>query len=39
MAIHSNGQTDFSFPHIEGIRLGTGEEVDEVCVFILGFWL
>ena len=30
MAIHSSGQTVFSFPHIEGIiTLGEGEEVDE----------
>ena len=31
MAIHSNGQTVLSFPHIEGITLGAGEEVDEVA--------
>ena len=32
MAIHSSGQTVFSFPHIEGfITLGAGEEVDEVA--------
>ena len=31
MAIHSSGQTVFSLSHIEGIRLGTGEEVDEVA--------
>ena len=30
MAIHSSGQTVFSFPYIEGITLGAGEEVDEV---------
>ena len=30
MAIHSSGQTIFSFTHIEGITLGAGEEVDEV---------
>ena len=30
MAIHSSGQTIFSFTHIEEITLGTGEEVDEV---------
>ena len=29
MAIHSGGQTIFSFSHIEGITLGAGEEVDE----------
>jgi hypothetical protein len=31
MAIHSSGQIVFSFPHIEGITLGAGEEVDEVA--------
>ena len=31
MAIHSSGQTVFSFPYIEGITLGAGEEVDEVA--------
>ena len=31
MAIHSSGQTVFSLTHIEGITLGTGEEVDEVA--------
>ena len=31
MAINSRGQTIFSFTHIEGITLGTGEEVDEVA--------
>ena len=31
MAVHSSGQTIFSFAHIEGITLGTGEEVDEVA--------
>ena len=31
MAIHSSGQTVFSFPYIEGIKLGAGEEVDEVA--------
>ena len=31
MAIHSSGQTVLSFPNIEGITLGTGEEVDEVA--------
>ena len=30
MAIHSSGQTVFSLPHIEGITLGEGEEVDQV---------
>ena len=30
MAIHSSGQTIFSLAHIEGITLGTGEEIDEV---------
>ena len=31
MAINSRGQTIFSFTHIEGITLGTGEEVHEVA--------
>ena len=31
VAIHSSGQTIFSLAHIEGISLGTGEEVDEVA--------
>ena len=31
MAIHSSGQTIFSLSHIEGITLGTSEEVDEVA--------
>ena len=31
MAIHSSGQTVFSLTHIEGITLGSGEEVDEVA--------
>ena len=31
MAINSRGQTIFSFTHIEGITLGTGEEVDEIA--------
>ena len=31
MPIHSSGQTDFGFTHIEGITLGAGEEVDEVA--------
>ena len=31
LAIHSNGQTIFSFTHIEGITLDAGEEVDEVA--------
>ena len=31
VAIHSSGQTVFSFPYIEGITLGAGEEVDEVA--------
>ena len=31
MAIHSSGQTVFSFSHIDGITLGAGEEVDEVA--------
>ena len=31
MAIHSSGQTIFSLAHIEGIRLGAGEEVDEIA--------
>jgi hypothetical protein len=31
VAIHSSGQIIFSFTHIEGITLGTGEEVDEVA--------
>ena len=30
MAIHFNGQTAFSLTRIEGITLGSGEEVDEV---------
>ena len=29
MAIHSSGQTIFSLAHINGITLGTGEEVNE----------
>ena len=31
MAIHSTGQTVFSFSHLEDITLGAGEEVDEVA--------
>ena len=31
MAIHSSGQTISSLAHIEGITLGTGEEVDVVA--------
>ena len=31
MPIHSSGQTVFSLPHIEGITLSAGEEVDEVA--------
>ena len=31
MAIHSSGQTVFSFPHIEVITLGVGKQVDEVA--------
>ena len=31
VTIPSSGQTSFSFSHIEGITLGTGEEVDEVA--------
>ena len=31
MVVHSSRQTVFSFPHIEGITLGAGEEVDEVA--------
>ena len=31
MVIHSSVQTIFSFIHIEGITLGTGEEVVEVA--------
>ena len=31
VTIHSSGQTIFSLAHIEGITLGTGEEVDEVA--------
>ena len=31
MPIHSNGNTVFSLPHIEGITLGAGEEVNEVA--------
>jgi hypothetical protein len=31
VAIHSSGQTIFSLSHIEGITLGTGEEIDEVA--------
>ena len=30
VTIHSNGKTIFSFTHIEGIPLGTGEGVDVV---------
>ena len=30
MAIHSSGQSIFSFPKIKGITLGVGEEVDEI---------
>ena len=30
MVIHSSGQTISSHAQIEGITLGTGEEVDEV---------
>ena len=30
MPIHSSGQTVFSFPHIEGVTLGTGD-VNEVA--------
>jgi hypothetical protein len=31
VAIHSSGQNIFSYPHIESIILGAGEEVDEVA--------
>jgi hypothetical protein len=31
VAIHSSGQTIFSFTHIEDITLGVGEEVDKVA--------
>ena len=31
MAIHSNGQTIFSFTHIKDITLGADEKVDEVA--------
>ena len=31
MDIHSSGHTIFSLPHMEGITLGAGEEVDEVA--------
>jgi hypothetical protein len=31
VAIHSSGQTIFSLAHIEGITLGTSEEVDKVA--------
>ena len=31
MPIHSSGQTVFHLPRIEGITLGTGEEVDELA--------
>ena len=31
MAIPSSGQTVFSYTHIEGIKLGTDEELDEVA--------
>ena len=31
MAIHSSGQTVFCLPHIDGIILGAGEEIDEVA--------
>ena len=31
MAIHSSGQTGFSLSHIEGIKLGVGEEIDEIA--------
>jgi hypothetical protein len=31
VTIRSSGQTVLSFPHIEGITLGAGEEVDEVA--------
>ena len=31
MAIDSSAQTTFGFPHIKGIILNAGEEVDEVA--------
>ena len=31
MPIHSSGQTVFRLPHIEGVTLGAGEEVDEAA--------
>ena len=31
MTIHSSGQTIFDFIHVEGITLGTGEEVNVVA--------
>ena len=36
MAIHSSGQTVFSFPNIEGFTVGAGEEVDEVAGIACG---
>ena len=29
--IHSSGRTVFRLPHIQGITLGAGEEVDEIA--------
>ena len=31
MAIHSSGQTIFSFTDLEGITQGAGEEIDEAA--------
>ena len=31
VATHSNGQTIFSFTHIEGITVDAGEEVEQVA--------
>ena len=31
MSIHSSGQTISGLPHLEGITLGTGEEVYEIA--------
>ena len=31
MTIHSSEKIIFSFTYIEGITLGAGEEIDEVC--------
>jgi hypothetical protein len=39
VAIHSSGQTIFSFTHIEGITLGAGEEVLEVSGGTIGMGL